>query len=126
MQGQEVLYNIASFVAVAGTFSTVIDGVQSLKNGEASLKISIVISLALIASILRAPLLLSDQGTPRELLLFIGFMIVEGLSVVLNLLAFRSLPLTMVSIVVACTALTFVILFSRKLLQLTKKLGMHE
>lgn len=126
MQGQEVLYNIASFVAVAGAFTTVVDGIQSLKNGEPSLKISIVISLALIASILRAPLLLSNQGTTRELLLFIGYMIVEGLSVVLNLLAFRSLPLTMVSIVVACTALTFVILFSRKLLQLTNKLGMHQ
>jgi hypothetical protein len=36
MQGQKVLYNFASLVAVAGAFATVIDGVASLKHGQPS------------------------------------------------------------------------------------------
>jgi hypothetical protein len=63
---------------------------------------------------LRSPLLLSDQGTARELLLFIGFMIVEGLSVESACVPHPA-TLTMASMVVACTVVTLVVLFARKL-----------
>lgn len=115
MESKKKLYNLASVVAIGAFVSTLVDGVESLRNKNPSFKITLMVTLALLATMMRTPLLLSNGGTMRELFLFTGFSLTEGASLTLNLLAFAEARLTVAAAVVAVVTAVMFGLLLRKL-----------
>ncbi len=114
---KQLLYNVATVFSLGGFVSTVVDGAINVRNRTPSLQIVILLSLSLCATLLRVPLLLSKDGTLRELYLFSGFMILEGLSLTLNLIAFDNRALGAIAAIVSVVALVAFVLLCRKTLQ---------
>ena len=111
MQTNVVLYHTATAVN-CGAFSTSM--VASFSNAiHASPKDeqTAFIGLAAVGTCLRLPVVLSPQGTTRERVLYLGYTVLEGVSIVCNVLAYRrrhrsAVPAAMAIAVAMCAALT--------------------
>ena len=108
MHGYEYLYHIATVVGLSSFLSTVFDGFVNYRDRRPSGQLTIFMILSVVSSILRVPALLLD-GTVREIVMIGGFLILEGIAVVLNLLAYRyraldafALTVLIVTIVLPC------------------------
>jgi FtsH-binding integral membrane protein len=115
MESKKTLYNLASVFAIGAFVSTLVDGVSSFRHKSPSFKITLMVTLALLATMMRTPLLLSNDATMRELFLFTGFSLTEGASLTLNLLAFAEARLTVAAAVVAVVTAVMFGLLLRKL-----------
>lgn len=113
-QMDKTLYNIATVFSLGGFVSTVVDGYTNVKNQTPSIQLVIMLLMALCATLLRTPLLLSNEGTLREMYLFSGYALLEGVALTLNLLAFDSVRATTFAVLVAVVSTVMLGVLSRK------------
>lgn len=115
MYAKHVLFNVATFVSLGAFCSTVYDGFSNLASKAPETDLTTFIGISSFASLLRVPLLLTDEGSTRELFLFCGFIVLETLAFSANLLAYAEAWVYVVVPMFATISLTCAALLSVKL-----------
>ena len=109
------LYTTATMVGLLAFVTTSVDGILNCARATPNLQLTLFIIGSALATYLRVPLLLTDKGTTRERVMFLGYILLEGVAAVFNLLAFRKDHM-IVSVSTALAFLCVVLLLSTKIM----------
>ena len=110
------LYTTATAIGLLAFVTTSVDGILNCKRANPNLQLTLFIIGSALATYLRVPLLLTDKGTTRERVMFLGYIVLEGVAAVFNLLAFRKHRMV-ISVSAALVFVCIVLLLSTKILQ---------
>ena len=86
-----VLYNSGTIVSLISFVPIIASGGINIVKRDPNVQLTVSIVVSACGTLMRVPFLLSENRTRREFYLFLGFMCLELIACILNLIAFASL-----------------------------------